>query len=366
MRFVLSLLAFRAGRIGGTEQAIRDLLSALPVAAGGDEIVVLTARDAAGAVPTPGLERRVFDVGEPSLLARRAAEAFTPWRDRALERELAALKPDAVFFPQFSMFPKNVGAPAAVFVGDLQHLVLPRNFALVDRAFRRAIYPHSLARADLVMTASEVTRRDLVGLAGVEDTRIRVVRHGCPPRRDAASVPRPPVDGPYLYFPAASNPHKGHEELLRAFAAVANDDERLTLVMTGQKTAHWPVVERAIRELGLGRRVRHLGFVDRALVDSLYAHAAAVVFPSRFEGFGLPPVEAASFGAKVIASRLDVFDEHDTEGVERIDFADPAQLRAALASPVRARLAAGAWSIDDSARALVAALREVAGRPPAR
>lgn len=365
MRFVVSLLAFRPGRIGGTEQAIRDLLDELPHVCGRDEVVVLAAREAADAAPAPKLGRRVVDIGAASLVARRGAEAFGRWRDRRLEREVAALKPDAVFFPQISMFPRCIEAPAALYVGDVQHLVLPHLFPFVDRAFRAAIYPYSMRKARLVMAASEATRRDLVARARVDDAKIRVVRHGAPPPRDPSTVARPPVDGRYLYFPAASNPHKGHEELLKAFAALARDDDGLRLVLSGQKTAHWPKLDALARELGIRARVQHVGWVDRATVDALYAHAEAVVFPSRFEGFGLPVVEAASFGGKVVASRLDVFDEQGTTGVQRIDFRDAAQLRAALASPQRAGLAPGAWTRRDSAAAVMAALRECAGNPSA-
>lgn len=365
MRFVVSLLALRPGRIGGTEQAIRDLLSALPQVRGDDEVFVLAGRDAAASVDTPGLERVVLDIGERSLVARRGAEAFTPWRDRVIEREFAALRPDAVLFPQISMFPKRVPAPAAIFVGDVQHLVHPRRFPLVDRAFRRAIYPYSFANARVVMAASEVTRRDLEERAGVDPAKVRVVRHGARLRPSGREFLRPPVSGRYLYFPAASNPHKGHEDLLHAFASIARDDDGLRLVLTGEKTAHWPRIEASIRRLDLEARVLHLGYVDRDVVDSLYAHAEAVVFPSRFEGFGLPMVEAASFGVKVVASRLEVFAETGTVGVERINFADPQQLRAALSSPVVAGLAEGAWTVRDSAEAVMAALREVAGRTPA-
>lgn len=361
MRFVVSLLALRPGRIGGTEQWLRGLLASLPAALGGDEVVVVAGRDAAAAVDTPGLRRFVVDAGDAELVRRRVLEAFTPWRDRELEDLFAGLGADAVFFPQISMFPRRVAAPAALMVGDVQHLVVPRSIRLADRAFRRAIYPYSLERARVVMAMSERTRRDLVERAGIPDAKIRVVRPGCPPVRDRSAIPRPDVPGPYLYFPAASHPHKGHDELLRAFAFLVAARVPLRLVLTGQKTSHWRRIERQARSLGIGERVVHLGYVDAATVESLYAHAAAVVFPSRFEGFGLPLVEAASVGARVIASRLEVFDENGTEGVHRIDFSDGEQLRAALASTTRARLAEPAWSAHDSALAVVSALREAAG-----
>lgn len=360
MRFVFSLLALRPGRVGGTEQHIRELLAALPAVLDGDEVIVLAGREAARAVDTPGLGREVLDLDDRALVARRGLEAFTPWRDRMVERALARLAPDAVFFPQISLYPKAVAAPTVAMVGDVQHLVLPRNFAPLDRAFRRAIYPYSLRRARTLLAISERTRADLVALARVDDAKIRVVRAGVPPPRDRAATPKPPVDGAYLYYPAVTNPHKGHDDLLRAFAALGDEHRALRLVLTGQRTSHWTGLEELARRLGVRERVLHLGYVDAAVVQSLYAHADAVVFPSRFEGFGLPVVEAASFGARVIASRLDVFDENGTVDVRRIDFGDPAQLGEALRLAPRAGLAPGAFTWRDAAAALMEALRDAA------
>jgi glycosyltransferase involved in cell wall biosynthesis len=374
LRFAVSLLALRPGRIGGTENYVRSLLAALPAALDGHEVVVVAATDAARSIETPGLERVVIDAGDAAMVARRSAEAMTPWRDRRLEDAFAALRCDAVFFPQISIYPKAVAAPAVVNVGDVQHLVAPRNIRVAERVFRRAIYPRSLAAARIVTAVSERTRRDLVEHAGVDERRIRVIRHGCPPMRApagqgaGASVDHarasfeddPPVRGPFLYYPAVTHPHKGHDELLEAFSYLVMARVPLRLVFTGQRTRYWKKLEARARRLGLGERVHHLGYVATEVVEWLYANAAAVVFPSRFEGFGLPVVEAASFGARVIVSDLDVFDEHGTEGVHRIDFRQPEQLRAALASTTRARIADGAWSWEDAARATVAALVEAA------
>ena len=375
MRFVVSLLGLRPGRIGGTESYLRDLVGAMPGVLRGDEVVLLLGREAAASIETPGLERVVLDLGPRALVARRGAEAFTPWRDREVEGALAALGPDAVFFPQFSMYPKHAVAPSVVHVADVQHLLLPGNFALVDRAFRAAIYPWSLAHATLVIAASRWTAGHLSQLAGIDASRIRVVHHAAPlrscSRRGGPDCGPAPVDGRYLYFPAATNAHKGHDRLLEGFARVVAsscDDAAtrpqgpLRLVLTGQRTALWRELERRIEALGLAGRVLHLGFVERSVVEALYHHAEAVVFPTRFEGFGLPVIEAAAHGVKVVASDLDVFGELGVTGLERIDFDDPSALGRALASPSRAGLAADTPTWSDAAAATIDVLREAAGK----
>lgn len=366
MRFVVSLLALRPGRVGGTEQHIRGLLAAFPSVLGGDELIVLAGTEAAASVETPGLARAVLDRSSRGLIAARGLEAFTPWRDRPLERVIDALRPDAIFFPQISFFPKALRTPAVVMVGDVQHMVLPHNFSRLDRIFRASIYPYSFGKARLLLPVSERTRRDLETVAGVPADKLRVVRPGSvfrgATRRSCSQAP--PIEGRYLYFPAATNRHKGHADLFRAFAELPAQETPLSLVLTGERTGYWSQLETTATRLGIRSRVLHLGYVAPEVVDSLYGHAEAVVFPSRFEGFGLPVAEAASFGAKVIASNLDVFDENGTEGVLRIDFADSQQLRVALESPQRASLAAGVWTWEDAAAATLVALRDAATAGP--
>jgi len=359
VRFLISLLALRPGRIGGTETYIRELLAAMPAVADDDEVAVLLSRHIAAEVATPGLTRIEVDATLPVLMAQRMAEAFTPYRATAIEAVIARVAPDAVLFPQISMFPKHIPVPAVLTVGDVQHLVHPGNFAIIDRLFRAAIYPYSFRHAARILAISAYTRDQLVELAGVPADKIVVVPLGA----RAASTPAgaPPVAPPYLYFPAATNVHKGHDVLLASFAAAVREHGLPhRLVLTGQQTPHWRVLQRAIAELGITDRVVHLGFVARQVVDALYAGADAVVFPTRYEGFGLPVVEAAAAGTKVIASRLAVFAELGAVDVLQIDFEDPRQLAEAVASPVRSSLAASPWTWEGTARATLDALREAA------
>jgi len=324
---------------------------------GEDEAAVLLSRHIADDVPTPGLGRILVDATPPVLMAQRMAEAFTPYRARHIERVIKTFAPDAILFPQISIFPKLVQAQAVITVGDVQHLVHPGNFALVDRLFRRAIYPYSFERAAIVLSMSVHTREQLIELANVSAGKIRVVPLGAGVA--AGSRAGVPVQAPYLYFPAATNVHKGHDVLLRTFAAAVREHALPhTLVLTGQQTTHWRTLKRQIAQLGIADRVIHLGFVARDTVGSLYAGADAVVFPTRFEGFGLPVLEAASAGAKVIASDLSVFEEVGARGVLNIDFEDPRQLVSALAAEQRASLGEQAWTWERTARATLEALRD--------
>jgi glycosyltransferase involved in cell wall biosynthesis len=332
----MSLLALRPGSVGGAETYVRRLLADLPgVAAPGDSLVAVMDRDLSAGLETPGWERRVVDRSARRVVADRALEAFTPWRAAGLERVFREAAADVALFPQQSVFPKRVTGRCVVTVGDVQHLFHPENIPASERAFRRGIYPFSLARADRVIAISDFTRRTLVERCGVAPERIDVVPHGFSPAPAGAVAPTDRVAGPYLYYPAATFPHKNHAALIRAYAALRRRGALGSkLVFTGLQTPAWPGLARLARELGVADDVVHLGFLPYAEVRRVYAGADAVLFPSRFEGFGIPVLEAAvEFRKKVVTSRLEVFDELGVPGEAQVDFEDPDAVLAALRLP---------------------------------
>jgi glycosyltransferase involved in cell wall biosynthesis len=365
MKIAVSLLSFRPGRVGGAETYIRQLLAHLAEVKGDDSLVLVAFRDNADAVRLPGVEKAVIPRSDWQTILARMAEAFTPWRDRSMERVFRDVGADVAFFPQQSIYPKAVGTPCVLTVVDVQHLFFPRRFSLFDRAFRAAIYPRSMRRADRIMAISEHTRNGLVSHCGVPPARVTVVPPGLPDKPPEFRGPHPLVPGRYLYYPAATFPHKNHETLLRAFAELKR--RRLydgRLVLTGQQTARWGRLRRLIRTLGIESAVRHLGFVPYSEVGQLYAGADAVVFPSRYEGFGIPVAEAVRFGKKVICSRLEVFDEIGVPARFQIDFGRPDELVAALAleGPTVLEKPLPTW--PQAARATLDLLRQAAASNP--
>ena len=362
MRFAVSLLALRPGRVGGSETYVRELVRHLAAEAGGDEVVAVLHPDAATGLDAPGVQQVVLRRSDAGLVAERVAEAFSPYRARAAERAFQAARADATLFPQQSIFPKRATGRIVVTVVDVQHLHHPENFGLFDRAFRPAVYPYSLARADRVIAISHFTRRTLIDQCSVAPEKVAVVHLGyTPPQPGRALAPHPSAPPPYLYYPAASYPHKDHATLLRTYAALrkaAAIDDRL--VLSGERTGAWPGLARLARRLGVADDVRHLGFVPRPEVERLYAFASAVVVPSRYEGFGLPVVEAASRSRRVVARPLPVYAELGL-GVEwQIDFGDPAQLLAALRRPGPTVLSRRPATWADCARRTLEVLREAA------
>jgi glycosyltransferase involved in cell wall biosynthesis len=365
VKLALSLLSLRPGQVGGAETYVRQLVAKLPaVAVPGDRLVAVMDRDVAAAIETPGWERVVLPRSAGAVVAERVLEAFTPWRARAAERAFAAAAADVVLFPQQSIFPKRAPGPAVVTVGDVQHLIHPGNIPAFERLFRPAIYPYSLRRATKLIAISEATRAVLVERCGVAPERIEVVHHGYEPGRDAAT-PTDRVAGPYLYYPAATFPHKDHATLLRSYAALRRRGAlSAKLVFTGLQTPGWKGLANLAGALGVAGDVVHLGFLPWSEVRGVYAGAEAVVFPSRYEGFGIPVLEAAlEFRKKVITSRLPVFDELGVPADRQIDFADPEALLAALRLPGPTVLSRTPSTWEDCARLTLAAARAATATP---
>jgi glycosyltransferase involved in cell wall biosynthesis len=336
VKLALSLLSLRPGQVGGAETYVRKLLEHLPAAAGpGDRLVVVMDRDVAAALATPGWERVVAPVSARALVAERILEATTPWRARAIEAVLAGVAADVTLFPQQSIFPARAPGRTVMTIVDVQHLELPELIPLAERVFRAAVYPRSMARADRLVAISEFTRRTVIERCGVAPEKVVTVPLGYEPRNASAVAPTDRVTGPYLYYPAATFAHKNHATLIRAWATLHRSGAvPAKLVFTGMQTPAWKGLARLARALGVADDVVHLGFLPFAEARRVYAGAEAIVFPSRYEGFGIPVLEAAvEFKKKVITSRLPVFDELGVPAERQIDFSDPGALLAALRLP---------------------------------
>lgn len=161
-----------------------------------------------------------------------------------------------------------------------------------------------------------------------------MVHHGFDPvgpTDSAAGILPPGVERPYLYYPAFTYPHKGHARLIKTFAHLKRSGRiGHKLVFSGGRNTWWKTLERQIRQEGMEQEILHVGFVSRDHVEALYNQADAVLFPTEFEGFGIPVLEAAGRGKKIICSRLPIFDELGVSPEWQIDFSDPQQFLRAL------------------------------------
>lgn len=304
-RVGVNLLWLVPGVVGGSENYVTRLLHAVARAGLPDIEVVLFAL-------------RQFPEAHPELAARFSTEIApidgsnkplrvgfeSTWLAQALRRRRIDLVHHAG-----GRVPFVSRVPSVLTIHDLQPLEMPHNFSSVKREFLGRALPRSARRATIVTTPSEFVRDRVVDLLHIPRERTDIVpaplrdRSMITTTRDTPSVAKI-LDShdPYFVYPAITYPHKNHVTLLHAFAQFRRDNPNVRLVLTGGEGGEEPAVRSAIESLDLGNCVVRTGRVPRSDLDSLIAGATALVFPSRYEGFGLPVLEAMAAGCPVIAA----------------------------------------------------------------
>jgi glycosyltransferase involved in cell wall biosynthesis len=208
---------------------------------------------------------------------------------------------DVVHYPLTVPVPRT-SLPRVVTLHDLQHLELPEYFSPGERLFRRFAYERAAREADVVITPTEHARGMLRDRLGVDPARVVVAPHGVDHslfRVDAPADVGFSLPDRFLYYPANLWPHKNHERLLEALARAA--DRSIELVLSGNPYGRLDALMASASRLGVRDRVTHLGFVDHSVVPALMKRARGLIFPSLFEGFGQPPLEAMACGCAVAA-----------------------------------------------------------------
>jgi glycosyltransferase involved in cell wall biosynthesis len=195
---------------------------------------------------------------------------------------------------------------------DLQHLHLPDFFTPEQRAWREASYRAFCAQASLVVTASEWVRQDVIQQYGVEAERIAVVN--VPPVTTAypelraadleAIGDRLELPDRFVFYPAQTWPHKNHVRLFEALRLLGDDGVTVPLVCTGLVNASGAGLQQLAVDLGIDANIRFLGYVAPVELKAVYQRARALIFPSLYEGWGLPIVEAFSAGLPVACSNV--------------------------------------------------------------
>jgi glycosyltransferase involved in cell wall biosynthesis len=303
----IPVLTLVPGVVGGSETYVRELLRELSRVGEHEYRVLLppAARDAAGGLPSAVAER----YGDHGRLAAMARAAVDPRVGRLVGSA------DVVHYPLTVPVPRLPGRKV-VTLHDVQHLDLPQMFSRATRAWRALTYDRPARRADRVLVISEFVKRRAVERLGLDESRVFVTPLGV----DHGQLrPGAGEREPFLLYPAKPWPHKNHARLFEAFARLRQDRAELRLVLTGGG-----IYER------LPEGVEARGLVPRAEVVELMQRAAALVFPSLYEGFGLPPIEAMACGCPVACSDRAALPEVVGDAARLFDPDDPAAIAAAV------------------------------------
>lgn len=331
MRIGISLLNFRPGAVGGIETYIRKLIEHAPSLAGTDEVVFFTHLDNRSAVPD-FVQTIVVNHSQRMIDFFRILESCTPWRARSIECLITHAKVDVMLYTQQSMFPLHSSIPSALLVADVQYLFSPQYYSWLDLRFRKSIYLASLQHCSKIIAISGVTANHLIEYCHVSADKIEVIHFGYDPKESPVESSVTALDYPYLYYPAVTYPHKGHAQLIRTFAQLKRSGRiKQKLVFSGIQSSYWRTLNSIIQSEGVPDDIIHLGYVPYTQVQALYKGADAVLFPTEFEGFGIPVLEAVQFQKRIICSELPVFDELGVPRKWQIDYSAPLQLQQALA-----------------------------------
>ena len=283
------MLTLNVEQAGGTLTYTRQLVRALGRVGELEYRLLLPAGQLVEDNGVPAVVVQAFAAGR-TRRSRSVAMARTLAAPGRVRAAVEAQGFEALHFPVGVMLPRIDSPPTATTIHDLQHEEFPEFFSAGQRAYRRRVYGWTIDRSRVLVAISEYVRGLLIERHGVYPERVVTIHHGID--HDLFS-PGAGEHRPFLIYPANRWPHKNHDRLLDAVALVRRERPDLRLVLTG--AGHDGV--------GLPDWVDARGRVgDEELVE-LYRTAAALVFPSLSEGFGLPPLEAMACGCPVAVSR---------------------------------------------------------------
>ncbi len=300
LRIGVNALYLIPGGVGGTEIYLRSLLVALAGVDTDNQYFIFTNQETdTGLVPpAENFHRQLCPVRAANRPARICYEQVS------LPRRARKLGLDVLFNPGFTA-PHFAPCPMVTVFHDLQHIRHPEYFRWFDLPFWRLLLASSARRSRLLAGVSEATAIDLRAHYRLPAERVVTVPHGVDERffeigrRRAGKSPEP-----CLLCVSTLHPHKNLERLVRVFASLRKDHPGYTLAIAGMRGFSAGVLEKEIAARRLEDSVTLTGWIPREQLYGLYERARAFVFPSSFEGFGMPVSEALAAGLPTACSSI--------------------------------------------------------------
>ena len=341
------------GENGGAKPLALELVRRLAAVAPACEFVLLTndkTHAGLAALDAPNVRRLCVTqpAGAPTVPLRRAMQArdllarFLP--ERVLHRAgawyagrtaappasplLSRLKTDLLFCPFTGALFYDPAVPVVSLVHDLQYLAYPEFFEPADRHERDRHFRQVCQVAARLICVSEFTRASVLAHSGLPPGKV-VAIPSAPHKRLTVPAASP---GRYLLYPANFWRHKNHELLLIAFGIyrAAHPQSDLKLTLTGAPSPRRDELQEAVRRMGLAPWVDFAGYLPDEAFAALLAGASAMIFPSLFEGFGMPVLEAMAAGVPVLCGNLTSLPEVAGDAALLFDPRRPAAIVAAI------------------------------------
>ena len=301
IRIGINALYLIPGGVGGTEIYLRSLLAALAQVDRRNKYLIFTNRETAHDLLPPGPNFCLAP--QPINAAARPARIL--WEQTGLSIAAAFQGIDVLFNAGFTA-PLLCPCPSVTVFHDLQHKRHPEYFRWFDLPAWRLCLFQAACTSEALIAVSTATRDDLLRYYPVAATKVHVVPHGVDERLFEIGRERIGREtGRYLLCVSTLHPHKNIERLVRVFAEFRRRTSEYTLVLAGMRGFHAEAIERLIESLDLQDVVQITGWIPRERLYEIYLGAHACIYPSTFEGFGLPVLEALAAGIPLACSGID-------------------------------------------------------------
>jgi len=283
--------------------------------------------------PSPALLAK-FPNAEKVVINRR--RIWTHW---GLGPEVRANPVDVLFVPSHVIPWPGIGSiPGVVTIHDLGYLHYPEKHPLVQRLYLDWSTRHSANTAQRVIAVSQATAADLAALNNIPSAKIKVVHSGvdesmqtgCSPQEIKTVCKKYGIEGPYILHVGSVQPRKNLGRLVEAFAQLKDVVDGLMLVLAGRESWGYRSLKRRIQQLGLEDRVILTGYIPDDDLVLIYNGASVYAFPSLYEGFGFPALEAMACGTPVVCSNVSSLPEIVGDAALTVPPTDVNQLTNAL------------------------------------
>ena len=330
-----------------------------------------------------GNQHTAFDLEAPNLELRIVTERFTFWWDQVVLGRLIRNGRLDVFLSPYNKGPYFASCPVVLTVHDLIYLEISDRGPIGKYVYNttyKAVRGPNIRSASRIITDSQYSKRDIVQKLGVPPDKVYSIPIAISPAyrpiRDASQIEdfttKHGISHPYILYVGNFKPHKNVGCLVEAFADLPEDlKAAYQLALCGRRDRFRDEIQRTAEGLGLGDRVIFLDFVADSEMPLLYSAADVFAFPSLYEGYGLPPLEAMACGTPVVSSGSTSLQEVVGSGGMIVDARHPEEMRQALESVLtqdehrRALVEAGlrhvkAFTMESAAEQVLNTLKEAA------
>jgi glycosyltransferase involved in cell wall biosynthesis len=280
----------------------------------------------------------VETIGELAANFRPVAETSRPYslsEQVRIPLTLARERAHLVHEPHY-VLPPAIRCRTVVTIHDCIHLMFPQYLpGTLAHVYARASMWSAVRKSDRILTVSDASKRDILHFFDIPADKVHVIynaideRFLAPPNEEGMDRIRQryQLEHPFLLYVGNIKPHKNLERLVDAFGRVrAGGQEELRLIIIGDEISKYPPLRQAVHRHRLDKYVRFLGFQPYDTLAAFYRLARAFVFPSLYEGFGLPPLEAMACGTPVITSNVSSLPEVAGGAALLVDPYDPASI----------------------------------------